>query len=208
MEKKTLYNGCAGFGANTHLLNRKEVDVTHTEMFQDIANVNRLLHPDDEVIVADTFQHFQENHEKYNFAWFSVNCQGHSKMVKATRHNVNKIPPVTELYGLIIFLTHFYKGDWVVENVVPFYKPLIEPTLRVGRHLFWSNKPLFGIEDVKRPTGFINKATKKGADELKKWLGLEFEWYVYYKGNHCPAQTLRNCVHPKLGVQIFNQLLK
>ena len=206
--KKELYNGCAGFGANTHLVDRGKCNITHTEHFKEIAEVNKKLHKNDTIIVTDTFQHFQDNHEKFDAAWFSVNCQGHSKMVKATRHNVNKIPPVTELYGLIIFLKHFYKGDWVVENVVPFYEPLIEPTLRVGRHLFWSNKPIFGVEDVKRPKGFINKSNKQGADELKKWLGLDFEGYVYYKGNHCPAQTLRNCVHPYIGEQIINQLLK
>lgn len=25
----------------------------------------------------------------------------------------------------------------------------------------------------------------------------------YYGNNHCPAQILRNCVHPKLGEQIY-----
>lgn len=206
--KKKLYNGCAGFGANTHLLNREDYEITHTEMFNDIADVNQIIHPEDKVIVTDSFKYFQDHHEEFEIATFSPNCQSHSRMVKATRHNVNRIPDMTGLYGLIIFLQNFYKGDWVVENVVPFYKPLIEPTLRVGRHLFWSNKPLFGIEDIKRPSGFINKSTKKGADELKTWLGLDFEGYVYYKGNHCPAQTLRNCVHPYLGKQIIEQLSK
>ena len=203
---KKIYNGCAGFGANTHLLG-PGYEITHTEMLEKIAEVNNRLHPNDTVIVTDSFKYFQDHHEEFDFAWFSPNCQSHSRMVKATRHKVNRIPDLTGLYGIILFLQNFYKGDWVVENVVPWYDPLIEPTLRVGRHLFWSNKPLFGIEDVKRPTGFINKSNRQGADELKKWLGLDFDGYVYYKGNHCPAQTLRNCVHPKIGKQIIEQIL-
>lgn len=201
---KKLYNGCAGFGGNTHLLDRDKYQITHVEMFEKIAKVNQDLHKDDTVIIGDAYQYFQDNHEQFDEAWFSPNCQSHSRMVKATKHKVNRIPHMTDLYGLIVFLKHFYKGDWVVENVVPFYEPLIEPTLKVGRHLFWSNKPLKNIEDVKRPEGFINKTNKAGADDLKKWLGLDFEGYVYYNGNHCPAQTLRNCVHPLLGKQIID----
>jgi len=132
------------------------------------------------------------------------NCQSHTRMVKATRHKVNRMPDMTGLYGTIVFLQHFYKGDWIVENVVPFYEPLIKPTLRVGRHLFWSNKPLFGIEDIKRPKGFINNTNTEGAKELKKWLGMEYEKNLYYKGNHCPAQVWRNCVHPLVGEQLYD----
>ncbi len=36
------------------------------------------------------------------------------------------------------------------------------------------------------------------------WLGIHFEEKLYYDGNHCPAQVLRNCVHPLLGEHIFN----
>ena len=207
-ERIKLYNGCAGLSANVHLLSNDKFEITSTERFEKIANANKLMHPGHKVLIEDSFQHFQDNHEKYNAAWFSPNCQSHSRMVKATRHKVNRIPDMTGIYGLITFLDNFYKGDWVVENVVPFYKPLIEPTLRVGRHLFWSNKPLFGIEDVKRPKGFINNTNTAGANALKDWLGMEYEGNLYYNGNHCPAQPWRNCVHPKIGLQIIEQLIK
>jgi DNA (cytosine-5)-methyltransferase 1 len=203
---KTIFNGCAGFGANTHLLYGQHY-ITHAEHYSKIADVNKELHPNDIVVATNAYQYFQDHHEEFDVAWFSPNCQSHSKMVKATRHKVNKIPDLTGLYGIILFLDNFYEGNWVVENVMPWYKPLIEPTLKVGRHLFWSNIDLTDVEDIKRPANFINKSNKQGADDLKKWLGLDFEGYVYYQGNHCPAQTLRNCVHPKLGQQILNQLL-
>ena len=38
---------------------------------------------------------------------------------------------------------------------------------------------------------------------LMEWLGIHYEENIYYAGNHCPAQVLRNCVHPDLGLEIF-----
>ncbi len=35
------------------------------------------------------------------------------------------------------------------------------------------------------------------------WLGIHYKENIYYEGNHCPAQVLRNCVHPVLGMQIL-----
>lgn len=32
----------------------------------------------------------------------------------------------------------------------------------------------------------------------------DFENKIYIDGNHCPAQILRNCVHPDLGLHILN----
>ena len=108
-----------------------------------------------------------------------------------------------ELYEEILFLTHYFKGKWVVENVAPFYDVLIEAK-QVGRHLFWANFD-FEADDVKRPKGFINMANTKGKEALQDWLGIHYDGNIYYKNNHCPAQILRNCVHPLLGEQIFKQ---
>jgi len=99
-------------------------------------------------------------------------------------------------------LQHFFKGPWIVENVVPYYEPLIEAK-KIGRHLFWSNF-VFEAEDVKRPANFINMANLAGKKALMDWLDIHYEENIYYGGNHCPAQILRNCVHPKLGKQIFD----
>ena len=126
-------------------------------------------------------------------------------MMKATRHDVVDYVDV-KLYQEIELLRHFYKGDWIVENVKPYYKPWIEPTVAVGRHYFWSNKMLFGIQDVKRPKGFITKSNLKAKKEMQEWLGIHFEDTVYYGNNHCPVQILRNCVHPKLGLQLFESV--
>ena len=105
-------------------------------------------------------------------------------------------------------MQNFFKGKWIVENVKPYYKPLIEPTKEIGRHLFWSNFNLDEIEEIKSPGNFINKGNKQGVEDLKKWLGLEYQGNLYYENNHCPGQVLRNCVHPLIGKQILNESIK
>jgi len=198
MKVLNLYAGLGG--------NRKKwqnVEVTAIEFDKKIADVYSKLYPNDKVIVADAHEYLLDNFENFDFIWSSPPCQSHSKMVKATRHKIRKYPNL-KLYEEIIFLDNFFKGTWIVENVVPYYKPLIEPKLRVGRHLFWSNKEWFGIQDIKRPSGFINKSNLKGKEELMTWLGIYFEEKLYYQNNHCPCQVLRNCVHPNLGVQFIN----
>ena len=107
------------------------------------------------------------------------------------------------LYQEIIFLQNYAKCSWVAENVVPYYEPLIAPTKRVGRHLFWSNFD-FTATEVPTPKDFINLCNLAGKKALQDWLGIHYKENIYYGSNHCPAQILRNCVHPELGRQIFD----
>lgn len=125
-------------------------------------------------------------------------------MAKATRHTLRRYVDMS-LYQEILFLTHFFKGDWVVENVVPHYEPLIKPSNRIGRHLFWSNRQ-FVADEIKQPKNFIGGCNLDAKKKMQDWLGIHYEENIYYGKNHCPAQILRNCVHPQLGLQIFNQI--
>lgn len=198
-----ILNLYAGLGGN-----RKDWgpghEVTAIEFNQEIADVYKKLHPNDTVIVGDAHEYLRANYADFDFIWSSPPCQTHSKMAKATRHKNRRFPDM-KLYEEILFLQNFYKGHFVVENVVPFYTPLVEPTVKVGRHLFWSSFK-FEADDVKRPAGFINMANLKGKQALMEWLGIYYDKNIYYGTNHCPAQILRNCVHPKLGKQIFSQV--
>jgi len=106
------------------------------------------------------------------------------------------------LYEEIIFLQYYFKGKWVVENVNPYYEPLL-PAMRLGRHLFWSNFHI-GKHDIPRPPDFINQTSVAGSQLLKDWLGIHYEGNIYYAGNHSPAQVLANCVHPDLGKHVFD----
>lgn len=126
--------------------------------------------------------------------------------MKATRHDVRKYPDM-KLYEEILFLQHFFKGRWVVENVKPYYQPLVVPDTIMGRHCFWSNFQISQIS-VPSPKGFINTGTVHGAEVLKNWLGIHYEGNIYYKKNHCPCQVLRNCVHPDVGLHILNEALR
>jgi len=196
---KKVLNLYAGVGGNRK--HWKDCQVTAVESNEKIAAVYQRLNPDDTVIIGDAHEYLRANYSEFDFIWSSPPCQTHSRMAKATRHKNRKFPNMA-LYEEILFLQHFFKGKWVVENVVPFYEPLIEPTNKVGRHMFWTNFE-FGAQDVKRPANFINMANVAGKNALMEWLGIHYEENIYYAGNHCPAQVLRNCVHPDLGQQIF-----
>ena len=204
-----ILNLYAGIDGNRKLWNEVIPGATVIAIEKDvkIAKVYQELNPNDEVIVGDAHQYLLDNHSDFDFIWSSPPCQSHSKMMKATRHRLNKYPDMS-LYQEIIFLQNFFKGKWIVENVKPYYKPLIKPTKEVGRHLFWSNFDLDEIEEVKSPSNFINKGNNQGVEELKKWLDLKYEGNLYYENNHCPGQVLRNCVHPLIGKQILNQAIK
>ena len=199
MKVLNLYAGVGG--------NRKDwpdsVQVTAVEMNPKIAAVYRRLYPDDTLIEGDAHEYLLAHSDEFGFIWSSPPCQSHTRMMKFTRHKHLRKYPDFRLYEEIVFLQNFFKGKWVVENVVPYYAPLVPGTKRLGRHMFWSN---FDFEDfdVKRPDNFINLANVAGKKRLQDWLGIHYEENIYYEGNHCPAQILRNCVHPKLGRHIFD----
>lgn len=199
-----ILNLYAGLGGNRKLW--KNCEVTAVEYSPKIAAVYQKLYPEDTVLVEDAHNFLLEAYDCVDFIWSSPPCQSHSRMVKATRHDIRKYPDMA-LYQEILFLQHFCKVGWVVENVKPYYEPLIKPSAIIGRHYFWSNFPITNIEDVKRPPGFINQSTLAGRQALMDWLDIHFEEKLYYEGNHCPAQVLRNCVHPLVGNQILESYL-
>lgn len=198
-----VLNLYAGLGGNRKLW--RDCEVTAVELEPKIAAVYKRLNPNDEVVIGDAHQYLLDHYEDFDFVWTSPPCQTHSKMAKATRHKLLRYTDMS-LYQEILFLKNFFKGRFVVENVVPYYDPLIEPTKRVGRHLFWSNFD-FEAEEVKQPSDFINLCNVSGKKALQEWLGIHYEENIYYGNNHCPAQILRNCVHPALGEQIYTQAI-
>lgn len=195
-----VLNLYAGIGGNRKLW--EGCEVTAVESNERIASVYQRLYPKDKVIVGDAHEYLINNFDNFDFIWSSPPCQTHTRMVKATRHKIRKYPDLG-LYQEILLLQHHFKGLYVVENVVPYYTPLVPFYKRVGRHLFWSNFN-FEVEDVKRPPNFINATNLVGRKALQDWLDIHFEEVIYYEGNHCPAQVLRNAVHPLIGKQIFD----
>lgn len=200
MKKLKVLNLYAGIGGNRKLW--QNVEVTAVEQNAEIAKVYQDNFPDDKMIINDAHEYLLEHFAEYDFIWSSPPCQSHSRMVKATRHDGKKYPDL-KLYEEIIFLQHFAKGLWVVENVQPYYTPLIEAQ-KSGRHLFWSN---FTITDlaIKNIEGFINKTDSPEAiQKTKERLGIFYDKNIYYQGNHSPGQILRNAVLPELGLHVLN----
>lgn len=194
-----VLNLYAGVGGNRKLW--AGVHVTAVENEPKIAAVYQRLYRDDSVKLANAHDWLLEHFQDYDFIWSSPPCQTHSRMAKATRHALKRYPDMS-LYQEIIFLQNYAKCPWIVENVAPYYEPLIKPTKKVGRHLFWSNFD-FEAQEVPQPTNFINRCNVAGKLAMQDWLGIHYPENIYYGSNHCPAQILRNCVHPQLGLQIF-----
>ena len=193
-----ILNLYAGLGGNRKYW---KGDVVAVEKDPKIAAIYQELYPDDLVIVGDAHQYLLDHFEEFDLIWSSPPCQSHSRMIRSGKNRKPRYPDL-RLYEEILFLQNNFMGKWVVENVVPYYDPLVESTKKLGRHLFWAN---FDIPDihVEQPKDFIMKTNTEGANQLKEWLGIHYEGNIYYDGNHCPAQVLRNCVHPEIGRAIM-----
>jgi DNA (cytosine-5)-methyltransferase 1 len=197
-----VLNLYAGLGGNRQKW-PEHYQVTAVEYTQEIADIYQQQFPNDIVIIGDAHQYLLEHYQKFDFIWSSPPCQSHSRMIRSGKNRKPRYPDM-RLYEEILFLKHNFKGQWLVENVKPFYDPFLNP-VQIGRHLFWSNFYIGDIQDIKIP-GFIMKTNVQGSEELKEWLGIHYEGNLYYEGNHCPAQVLRNCVHPDIGRQIVENL--
>jgi len=180
-----ILNLYAGIGGNRKIWG-DEHEVTAVEINKDIAAIYQDFFPNDKVIVTDAHKYLLEHYKEFDFIWSSPPCQSHS----GTNHFLNAQGiiryPDMELYQEIIFLRHFCKCKWIVENVIPYYNPLIKPKI-IGRHCFWSN---FLISLIKQPKDSIGKMHGKRQ-----------------KGHDKPIEE-RNAVNSKLGLHIFNCAFK
>jgi DNA (cytosine-5)-methyltransferase 1 len=103
------------------------------------------------------------------------------------------------LYQEVILLNNFFDGLYAVENVVPYYTPLI-PAQKVDRHLWWANFKI-GNYDSPKYEGDYLKASKS---DLEKFYDFNVSANIYFDGSHDPAKCLKNGVHPETGLYILN----
>lgn len=193
-----ILNLYAGIGGNRKLWG-DEHDITAVEWNPDIIAVYRELYPNDKAIAKDAHQYLLDHYKEFDFIWSSPPCPSHSRM----RTSLVKSPPCypdMTLYQEIIFLKHFFKGVWVVENVVPYYNPLIAPTVQLDRHLFWTNKPTSFIFSERSYKG---RVTDQSKETLAAHHGITLP-----VGTKDQRKLLRNAVDPKLGLHIFNETTK
>jgi DNA (cytosine-5)-methyltransferase 1 len=201
MEKTKILNLYAGIGGNRKLW--VDCSVTSIECNEKIATIYKNNFPGDYIIITDAKKYLQDNFSNFDFIWASPPCQKNSKMALFNSSKIKHFPDLS-IYELYIFLKQFFKGKFVIENVKPFYVPLIKPSCIIGRHYFWSN---FEISILNFPNlaNFINLSTIRESEILKKWLGIQYDSPVYYMKNHNPCQVLKNCVHPLIGEHIFKE---
>ena len=202
-DRTRVLNLYAGIGGNRKLWS--DVDVTAVEINEDVAAEYQRHYPEDDVVVADAHEFLREHYDDgWDFIWSSPPCQSHSKMTYTTwfmdRCSGPKYPDMN-LYEEIIFLDQFYDGDWLVENVEPWYDEL-RPGQKISRHVFWSNYhiPPTG-EEPEREFEFTSP-TEANKERLEDWLGISVPDTIYL-GNNDPSQVLRNAVHPELGRHVF-----
>lgn len=116
------------------------IEVTAIELNIDIASEYKKRFPKDEVKVTDAHKYLLNNYKNFDFIWSSPPCPSHSKIRISQKNRDNFVPlyPDLKLYEEIIFLDNYFDGLYCVENVTPYYEPLIQGKKR-GRHIYWTN---------------------------------------------------------------------
>jgi len=192
-----ILNLYAGIGGNRKLWGDNH-DITAIENNEFIASFYKQQFPKDKTYICDAHKYLLNNYKEFDFIWSSPPCQSHSsfrKNICVRYRGTNPVYPDLKLYEEILFLKSHAECNWVVENVKPYYKPLIEPDFILQRHYFWANKK---IEKKDFKTDLIRKAQipdlqkKYGFDLSKSWIKNK-------------RQVLRNCVLPELGLYVFEK---
>jgi DNA (cytosine-5)-methyltransferase 1 len=171
-------------------------EVTAIEIDPVLAKLYKERFNNDIVIITDAHQYLLDHYQEFDFIWSSPPCPTHSKARFARHQTTIDTYPDLKLYEEIIFLKYYFKGKFCIENVIPFYKPLI-PAKKIGRHLYWTNFLL--PNELGRKNNIIGNK-----DEIK--LLSEFHEYDFtkYKGDQRIDKIARNLVDFEAGKTILN----
>ena len=192
-----VLNLYAGIGGNRKLW--EDVEVTAVEWDEETAKVYSDYFPNDTMIVGDAHQYLLDHYKEFDFIWSSPPCPSHSKIrLCGTHKGQNKaVYPDMKLYQEVLLLMYHSpkKQTWVIENVHPYYQPLIPYTSRLNRHIYWANFKIGGLD--------INvnyDEVRNSVSLLEDIIGIK----VSESGIDNKLKALRNCVHPSLGLHILN----
>jgi hypothetical protein len=174
------------------------IEVTAVEFDPEIAKAYAKRYPNDNVIVCDAWDYAAKNYLNFDFIWASPPCQSHSRLnfCNNSRNEATRVLPDFRLYELISYLKAFCKKAFVVENVVPYYEPLIRPTAEIGRHYFWSSFALDGI----------NTSAFRVIKHVKNVDFKDFSLDEFKIKNK--RQAIRNEVDYEIGKKIFERYLE
>ena len=203
IKKYKILNLYACLGGNRYKWDEvaDNLEVTAVELDPEAARLYQERFPNDIVIVADAHQYLLDHYKEFDFIWSSPPCPTHSK-VRMSQKNTDSFKPMfpdMKLYEEIIFLEHNFKGKYVVENVIPYYEPLI-PAKKRGRHLYWTNFLLpTNIGERKEGKGIISVT----GDEVKKLSKFHDYDFNKYKGEQRRDKMARNLVDYEVGKTIL-----
>lgn len=175
------------------------LEITAVELDPELARMYQERYPNDIVIVADAHAYLLENYQEYDFIWSSPPCPTHSRANfwgSKTVESRKKIYPDMKLYQEILFLDNWYDGKYCVENVIPYYEPLIQAKKR-GRHLYWTNFNLPNTLNERRAQ------VGQGKDEVKKLCEFHKIEVNDYKGSQDRKKIARNLVDYEAGKTIL-----
>ena len=201
-----ILNLYAGIGGNRKLWDIPDVatqydEITAVEIDPKIAKIYQDFFPEDKVIIVDAHQYLLEHFEEFDFIWSSPPCPTHSVFNNLSNVQEGKSVkyPDMNLYQEIIYLKHWFKGNYCVENVISYYDPLIVPQ-EVSHHYFWANFYVHPYKSQKR--GIRNE---KGHIETRA-KELKFELGKINGNSEFKRKILNNCVEPELGLHIFEEM--
>ena len=213
MKKFKVLNLYACLGGNRYKWDEvaKEANiklkVTAVELDPELARLYQERFPNDIVVVADAHQYLLEHFQEFDFIWSSPPCPSHSKIklsqAKGSGNHTTEFPDM-KLYEEVIFLENYFIGKYCVENVIPYYTPLM-PAKKRGRNLYWTNFSLPNdLGDRKELIGYIGGQKLNGTNKLSKLHKIDLSTY---KGNQRKDKIARNLVDYEAGRTIFETAL-
>ena len=200
-----ILNLYACLGGNRYKWNevKKDIEVTAVELDEELARLYQERFPNDKVIIADAHQYLLDHYKEFDFIWSSPPCPTHSRIniSQYTRDCWKPRYPDMALYQEIIFLKHYYKGRYCVENVIPFYNSLI-PAEKRNRHLYWTNFKLPNTLSTRKNPDLSR--TKNLINALSNFHDYDFR---KYKGSQRKNKIARNLVDYEAGKTILEAVL-
>jgi DNA (cytosine-5)-methyltransferase 1 len=178
-------------------------DITAIEWDEELAKLYQERFPNDKVIVADAHLYLLDHYKEFDFIWSSPPCPTHSRARYWAygANGKNPVYPNMKLYEEVIFLDYHFKGKYVVENVIPYYEPLLNPVKR-HRHLYWCNFKLPQKLSSRNNSGSLNQ--KGVIQDLIDFHNYDFK---KYKGKQNVLKIARNLVDYEAGKTILDTAL-
>ena len=206
MKNIKILNLYACLGGNRYKWNEvyDDIEVTAVELDPYLANMYQERFPNDKVIVGDAHQYLLDHYNEFDFIWTSPPCPTHSRArywnAVSEKTNTVAVYPDLKLYEEVLFLQNWYKGKYVVENVIPYYQPLI-PAQKRHRHLYWANFTL--------PKTLSERKVKISAGKNEMVDLCDFHDYDFYqyKGKQRSDKIARNLVDYEAGKTIFQTVV-